>query len=208
MLCESKQNDSSEEPSNSRNGEQDFGMAGQNSSKLYFLGGNSNSVAHSGGHISMDTVTVSGQEGVVADWSGDSRRRSLEDFLDDKDTNERAAEVADRQPLVPEGSGSLQGLDCDDWHLQEHDLENIEQVSLDSYGSNEESDDGYPQMGLDLDTIDSGFLESDCSSPSAFDGNEQIETDSLDGVGGSHSNYVKQWVAFTAVQVDAHSTGK
>ncbi|XDV12659.1 hypothetical protein PO909_001264 [Leuciscus waleckii] len=208
VLCESKQNDSSEEPSNSRNGEQDFGLAGQNSSKLYFLGGNSNSVAHSGGHISMDTVTVSGQEGVVADWSGDSRRRSLVDFLDVKDTNERAAEVADRQPLVPEGSGSLQGLDCDDWHLQEHDLENIEQVSLDSYGSNEESDDGYPQMGLDLDTIDSGFLESDCSSPSAFDGNEQIETDSLDGVGGSHSNYVKQWVAFTAVQVDAHSTGK
>ncbi|XP_077069523.1 interleukin 21 receptor, tandem duplicate 1 [Siphateles boraxobius] len=201
VLCENQQNDSSEEPSNSRNGERDFGLAGQNSSKLYFLGGNSNSVAHSGGHISMDTVTVSGQEGVVADWSGDSQRRSLEDFLDDKDTNQRAAEIADRQPLVPEGSASL---DCDDWHLQEHDLENIEQVSQDSYGS----DDGYPQMGLDLDTIDSGFLESDCSSPSAFDGNEQIETDSLDGVGGSNSNYVKQWVAFTAVQVDAHSTGK
>ncbi|XP_056097724.1 interleukin 21 receptor, tandem duplicate 1 [Rhinichthys klamathensis goyatoka] len=208
VLCENQQNDSSEEPSNSGNGERDFGLAVQNSSKLYFLGGSSNSVAHSGGHISMDTVTVSGQEGVVADWSSDSHRRSLEDFLDGKDTDQRAAEIADRQPLVPEGSGSLQGLDCDDWHLQEHDLENIEQNSLDSYGSNEESDDGYPQMGLDLDTIDSGFLESDCSSPSAFDGNEQIETDSLDGVGGSHSNYVKQWVAFTAVQVDAHSTGK
>lgn len=208
VLCEKPQNESSEELNNSRNGERNFGLAHQNSSKLYFLGSNGNSVAHSGGHISIDTVTVSGQEGVVADWSGDSHRRSLKDFLNDKDANQRAAEIADRQPLVPEGSGSLQGSDCDDWHLQEHDLENIEQVSLDSYGSNEQSDDGYPQMGLDLDTIDSGFLESDCSSPSAFDGNEQIETESLDGVGGSHSNYVKQWVAFTAVQVDAHSTGK
>ncbi len=149
----------------------------------------------------MDTVTVSNQER-MADSSGDSHRRSLEDFLNCKDANQRAAELDDRQPLVPDGRRSLQGSDFDDWHLQEHDLENIEQVSLDSYSSNEQSDDGYPQMGLDLDTIDSGFLESDCSSPSAFDENEQIETSSLEGVGRSHSNYVKQWVAFTSVQVD------
>uniref|UniRef100_A0A672MFA3 Interleukin-21 receptor-like n=2 Tax=Sinocyclocheilus grahami TaxID=75366 RepID=A0A672MFA3_SINGR len=208
VLCEKQQNESSEEPANSRTGERDFDPAGQNSSKLYFLGSNSHGIAHSGGHISMDTVTVSGQEGVMADWSGDSHRQSLEDFLDGKDTNQRAAEMDARQPLIPDCRRSLQGSDCDDWHLQEHDLENIEQVSLNSYGSNEQSDDGYPQMGLDLDTIDSGFLESDCSSPSAFDGNEQIDTSSLDGVGRSHSNYVKQWVAFTSVQVDAHSTGK
>ncbi|KTG34427.1 hypothetical protein cypCar_00003864 [Cyprinus carpio] len=208
VLCEKQLNESSEEPANSRTGERDFGPAGQNSSKLYFLGSNSQSNSHSGGHISMDTVTVSGQEGVVADWSSDRHRRSLEDFLNEKDANQRAAEIDARQPLILDGRRSLQGSDCDDWHLQEHDLENIEQVSLDSYGSNEQSDDGYPQMGLDLDTIDSGFLESDCSSPSAFDGNEQIDTSSLDGVGRSHSNYVKQWVAFTSVQVDAHSTGK
>ncbi|XP_016087070.1 interleukin-21 receptor-like isoform X1 [Sinocyclocheilus grahami] len=207
VLCEKQQNESSEEPAN-RTGERDFGPAGQNSSKLYFLGSNSQGLAHSSDHISMDTVTVSGQEGVMADWSGDGHRRSLEDFLNGKDANQRAAEMDDRQPLVPDGRRSLQGSDFDDWHLQEHDLENIEQVSLDSYSSNEQSDDGYPQMGLDLDTIDSGFLESDCSSPSAFDGNEQIETSSLDGVGRSHSNYVKQWVAFTSVQVDAHSNGK
>ncbi|XP_059414586.1 interleukin 21 receptor, tandem duplicate 1 isoform X1 [Carassius carassius] len=200
VLCEKQQNESSEEPASS-------GPVGQNSSKLYFLGSKSQSIAHSGGHISIDTVTVSGQEGVVADWSGDSHRRSLKDFLNDKDANQRAAEIDARQPLIPDGRRSLQGSDCDDWHLQEHDLENIEQVSLDSYVSNEQSDDGYPQMGLDLDTIDSGFLESDCSSPSAFDGNEQIDTSSLDGVGRSHSNYVKQWVTFTSVQVDAHSTG-
>ncbi len=207
VLCEKQQNESSEEPAN-RTGEQGFGPAGQNSSKLYFLGSNSQGIAHSGGHISMDTVTVSDQEGVMADSSGDSHRRSLEDFLNGKDANQRAAELDDRQPLVPDGRRSLQGSDFDDWHLQEHDLENIEQVSLDSYSSNEQSDDGYPQMGLDLDTIDSGFLESDCSSPSAFDENEQIETSSLEGVGRSHSNYVKQWVAFTSVQVDAHSNEK
>ncbi|XP_067276683.1 interleukin 21 receptor, tandem duplicate 1 isoform X2 [Pseudorasbora parva] len=208
VLCEKQQNETSEQPTNTRDGERDFGLGGQNSSKFYFLGSNGNSVSHSGGHVSIDTVTVSGQEGIVADWSADSHRQSIKDFLNDKDVNQRSADIADRQPLVPEGNGSLRGLDCDDWHLQEHDLENIERGSLDSYNSNEQSDDGYPQMGLDLDTIDSGFLESDCSSPSAFDGNEQIETESLDGVGGSHSNYVKQWVAFTAVQVDAHSTGK
>ncbi|XP_073694706.1 interleukin 21 receptor, tandem duplicate 1 [Garra rufa] len=208
VLCEKQQNDGPEEPANSRSGERDFDPAGQNSSKLYFLGSNSQGIAHSGGHISMDTVTVSGQEGVMADWSGDSHRRSIEDFLNGKDANQRAAEINDRQPLVPAGRRSLQGSDFDDWHLQEHDLENIEQVSLDSYSSNDQSDDGYPQMGLDLDTIDSGFLESDCSSPSAFDGNEQMETSSLGGVGRSHSNYVKQWVAFTSVQGDTHTTGK
>ncbi|XP_051572239.1 interleukin-21 receptor-like [Myxocyprinus asiaticus] len=213
VLCDKQQSESSEESGNHRNSQQDsspFSLASQNSSKLYFLGSNSHGVTHSGGHISMDTVTVSDQEGIMADWSGESHRRSLEDFLNSKEGNQILLEVADGQPgaLGPDRRGSLQALDCDDWHLQEHDLENIEQVSLDSYSSNEQSDDGYPQMGLDLDTIDSGFLESDCSSPSAFDGNEQIETSSLDGVERFHSNYVKQWVAFTAVQVDTQSTGK
>ncbi|XP_056308327.1 interleukin 21 receptor, tandem duplicate 1 [Danio aesculapii] len=199
VLCEKQQNQSSEEPANDQIGERDFGPEGQSASKLYFLG--SSSQEHSGGHISMDTVTVSDQEGIMGDWSGNSRRRSLDGF---SNANQRAPEID--QPLLRAASGSLQGSDFD-WHLQEHDLENMEQVSLDSYSSNEQSDDGYPQMGLDLDTIDSGFLESECSSPSAFDGNEQIETSSLDGVEGSHSNYVKQWVAFTAVQVEAHSSG-
>lgn len=199
VLCEKQQNQSPEEPANNQSGERDFGQEGQSASKLYFL--ENSSQEHSGGHISIDTVTVSDQEGIMGDWSGNSRRQSLDGFVN---ANQRAPEID--QPLQRAASGSLQGSDFD-WHLQEHDLENMEQVSLDSYSSNEQSDDGYPQMGLDLDTIDSGFLESECSSPSAFDGNEQIETASLDGVEGSHSNYVKQWVAFTAVQVEAHSSG-
>ncbi|XP_051569573.1 interleukin-21 receptor-like [Myxocyprinus asiaticus] len=211
VLCDKQQSERSEEPGNNRNSHRDsspFILAIQNSSKL--LGSNSDGVTHSGGHISMDTVTVSDQEGIMADCSGKSHKRSLEEFLNSKEANQRLLEVTDGQPeaVGPDRRGGLQALDCDDWHLQEDDLENIEHVSLDSYSSNEQFDDGYPQMGLDLDTIDSGFLESDSSSPSAFDGNEQIETSSLDGVECSHSNYVKQWAAFSAVQVDTQSTGK
>lgn len=207
VLCDKQQPERSEEPGNNRNAQHRDSSpnspANQNSSKFYFHGSGSQVVTHSGGHISMDTVTVSGQEGIVADWSSESHRRSIEDFPNSEEADRRAHEIADGQlrDLLPNRRGSLQ--DCDDWHVQDH----IERVSLVSYSSNEHSDDGYPQMGLDLDTIDSGFLESDCSSPSAFDEKEQIETASLDGVGVFHSNYVKQWVSFTAVQVDTHSSG-
>lgn len=208
VLSDRQQTESSEEPANNRNSQQrDSNPASQNSSKLYFLGNSSHVFTHSGGHISMDTVTVSGQEGVMADWSGESHRRSIDDFLNSTDGDQRADDMADGQrALLPDGRRSLQVLDCDDWHIQDHELENIEQVSLFSYSSNEHSDDGYPQMGLDLDTIDSGFLESDCSSPSGFDEKEPTEIESLDGVGVFQSNYVKQWVTFTAVQVDNQTT--
>lgn len=143
----------------------------------------------------------------MADWSADSHRQGMDDFLNGTEADQRAVEMADGQPgaLSPDGRRSIQVLDCDDWHIQDHEIENVEQVSLFSYSSNEHSDDGYPQMVLDLDTIDSGFLESDCSSPSGFDGKERTETESLDGVGVFQSNYVKQWVTFTAVQVDNSS---
>ncbi|KAI7803384.1 interleukin 21 receptor, tandem duplicate 1 isoform X2 [Triplophysa rosa] len=208
VLSDRQQTESSEEPANNRNSQQrdsnPFNPASQNSSKLYFLGSSSHVFTHSSGHISMDTVTVSGQEGLMADWSGESHRRSIDDFHNGTEADQRVVEMADGQPgaLLHDGRGRIQVLDCDDWHIQDHELENVEQVSLFSYSSNEHSDDGYPQMGLDLDTIDSGFLESDCSSPSGFDGKEHTDTESLEGVGVFQSNYVKQWVTFTAVQVD------
>lgn len=209
VLSDRQQAESSEEPTNNRNiqprDSNPFNPASQHSSKLYFLGSSSQVFTHSGGHISMDTVTVSGQEGVVADWSGESHRQSKDGFLNSTEAERKAVDVADGQgALLPDGRRNLQVLDCDDWHVQDHELENVEQVSLFSYSSNEHSDDGYPQMGLDLDTIDSGFLESDCSSPSGFDGKEPTEIESLDGV--FQSNYVKQWVTFTAVQVENHTT--
>ncbi|TRY86247.1 hypothetical protein DNTS_015823 [Danionella cerebrum] len=198
VMCVKPLNEPDEQPIRNE-AEQDTCLPKQNTSKLYFLGSRSPDFTHSGGHISVDTVVVSGQEGIMGNWSGNSSRQNLDD---------RQRDPNNIQPLLPDASGSLQGLDCDDWHLQEHYLENMEQVSLDSYSSNEQSEDGYPRMELDLDTIDSGFLESECSSPSAFDGKEQMETLLMEGVGESRSNYVKQSVDFTAIRVDAHSSGK
>ncbi|MCJ8746482.1 hypothetical protein PDJAM_G00142280 [Pangasius djambal] len=153
-------------------------------SKRYFLGGSSLGLTHSGGHISMDTVTVSGQEGAMSDFQEVIRN-----------TVEVPDEAEDPEPDSRESS---EGHGFDDWQLQANDAENGEELSLDSFSSNEHSDYGYPQIGLDLDTIDSGFLESDCSSPvsSECEGGERMDTALLGGTVGTHSNYVKQWVAF------------
>lgn len=97
---------------------------------------------------------------------------------------------------------------ADQQQLQQQHVYDVEQLSLDSYGSSAYSEDGYPRVKLDLDTVDSGFMESECSSP-GYDGydddheeatGQQKETDPLHmGMGGMgelpHSNYVKQWVA-------------
>ncbi|KAI4903362.1 hypothetical protein NFI96_010768 [Prochilodus magdalenae] len=144
-------------------------LVNPSSSKRYFLGSSSLGTSRSSGHISMDTVTVSGQEGTMSDWTeGNSRHRSDAGF---HGIGQRAPGVSDEDDLLGLGGGE------DAEELQSNDMYNIEEISLDSYSSNEHSDDGYPQMGLDLDTIDSGFLESDCSSPmnSECDGSEQIE---------------------------------
>ncbi|KAK3512071.1 hypothetical protein QTP70_030372 [Hemibagrus guttatus] len=153
-------------------------------SKRYFLGGSGLGLAHSGGHISMDTVTVSGQEGSMSDFH---------------EINHRAVEIPDEaeDPEAGRREGS-EGQGFDDWQLQANDAENGEELSLESFGSNEHSDYGYPQIGLDLDTIDSGFLESDCSSPvsSECERGEGMDAPLLGDNVGTHSNYVKQWVAF------------
>lgn len=155
------------------------------SSKRYFLGGSSL------GHISMDTVTVSGQEGTMSDWDrGSGRNRPDPSF---HGANQRAPGVSDEDDVL--GLDEREGLNERGY---DNDMDHIEEISLDSFSSNEHQDDGYPQMGLDLDTIDSGFLESDCSSPvnSECDGSDQMDAALLDAGVGAHSNYVKQWVAF------------
>ncbi|KAM9493540.1 interleukin 21 receptor, tandem duplicate 1 [Clarias gariepinus] len=153
-------------------------------SKRYFLGGSSLGLAHSGGHISMDTVTVSGQEGGMSDF---------------QEVHGNIVDVPDEgENLEPDTRKGSEGQGFDEWQLQPNNEENGEQLSLDSFISNEHSDYGYPQIGLDLDTIDSGFLESDCSSPvsSECEGGERTDTALLGDTAGTHSNYVKQWVAF------------
>ncbi|XP_066529857.1 interleukin 21 receptor, tandem duplicate 1 [Hoplias malabaricus] len=165
-------------------------------SKFYFLGGSSLGTTHSSGHISMDTVTVSGQEGTMSEWTGESGRSRADPSF--HRAGQRAPGVSDQEDVLE--LGGREGLEhrhLDNWQLEANDIDNIEEISLDSYSSNEHSDDGYPQMGLDLDTIDSGFLESDCSSPmnSECDTSEHPDAPLLGGGVGAHSNYVKQWVA-------------
>ncbi|KAM6957151.1 interleukin 21 receptor, tandem duplicate 1 [Aplochiton taeniatus] len=89
-----------------------------------------------------------------------------------------------------------------DWQTHGHNIES-ERISLDSFNSNEQSEDGYPHV--DLDTIDSGFGESDCSSPlnSEFNGEDQIDASVFTGEGSSSSNYVKQWMICKIAQGDA-----
>ncbi|XP_030645599.1 interleukin-21 receptor-like [Chanos chanos] len=177
-------------------------QANNNSSRLYFLGGSSLGATHSSGHISIDTVTVSGQEGTVSEWSGESAMGPLDGYGGARQEMENVGEE--------HGVARLSGReDFAHWELRGQDME-AEQISLESFSSNEQSEYGYPRMGLDLDTIDSGFMESDCSSPvnSEFDGNEQMDSAILAGPGGSHSNYVKQWVTFTTVQGDTSTSSQ
>ncbi|KAL2101679.1 hypothetical protein ACEWY4_003440 [Coilia grayii] len=115
-------------------------------------------------HISIDTVTVS-EEG----------------------SRQIPPEASELQVIMQEEES------IEHWLHPQQNLD-MEQISLDSFGSLEYSEDGYPRVKLDLDTVDSGFLESNCSSP-VFDQGEQIETDALHIGGFSHSSYVKQWVA-------------
>lgn len=152
--------------------------------KRYLFGGSSLGLSNSSGHISMDTVTVSGQEGAMLDFQ-ESNRNAVAVPVEAKDREASRRENSDGQ-----------GFDA--WQLQADDAEIGEELSLDSFSSNEHSDYGYPQIGLDLDTIDSGFLESDCSSPvsSECEGGEETDAALLGDTVGTHSNYVKQWVAF------------
>ncbi|KAL4624388.1 interleukin-21 receptor-like [Arapaima gigas] len=90
---------------------------------------------------------------------------------------------------VPRGLSAPLGLYDLEWGLSDGASE-LERLSLDSFGSGERSEDGYPNVVLDLDTIDSGFLESDCGSPVRSEFGDKEETE----VPHQHSNYVKQWV--------------
>ncbi|XP_062389265.1 interleukin 21 receptor, tandem duplicate 1 isoform X2 [Sardina pilchardus] len=129
--------------------------------------GNSITGNSSARHISIDTVTISEEE------------------------------VAKK--MLPEQSETkviMKGGDSNEHWLNHVENVDLEHISLDSFSSLESYEDGYPPMRLDLDTVDSGFLESNCSSP-IFDQGEQTETDPLNTREVSHSSYVKQWIVHT-----------
>ncbi|KAM5151819.1 interleukin-21 receptor-like [Mantella aurantiaca] len=100
-------------------------------------------------------------------------------------------------PTSPEG-----------WELQDSpsqdDDENVfynDNYNALSPDSGNSADFGYPRICLDLDTIDSGFCDSECGSPVDSDfGNSDIppkpiNSDSYSGEDEIYErNYVKQWV--------------
>ncbi|XP_053327985.1 interleukin-21 receptor-like [Spea bombifrons] len=110
-----------------------------------------------------------------------------------------------RQPNV--NFLDLIAIPPEEWQLQDslsQDDENVfyndEPFDPFSPGSGNSEDFGYPRMCLDLDTIDSGFVDSDCGSPveSEF-GNRDISIKSPSsqfhsGQEECKRNYVKQWV--------------
>ncbi|XP_036403331.1 interleukin-21 receptor-like isoform X2 [Megalops cyprinoides] len=180
----------------------------------------------SAGHISIDTVTVSGEENADLGGSRDPYRGSCGDCFEypayspgeskEGSEGERLLGAQGRREAVICGGrvssraetsrdpSSPLGLDSLEWHL-DGEYNELEQLSLDI---SEHSEDGYPAVVLDMDTIDSGFLESDCNSPvhSELDGKEQMEALALAEVQHCHTNYVKQWVATTSPPAMQDST--
>ncbi|XP_010873205.2 interleukin-21 receptor [Esox lucius] len=171
---------------------------------------------HSAGHISIDTVMVSGEEGPVSGSSWETYRNrhaggSFSSYTGssrggmDSGAKGSAGSGEDEEVRLSGQRESRESIELPEWQLQVQACNyGPEQISLDS-------EDGYPPMGLDLDsvdTIDSGvFVESDCSSPvnSNYDSEEQ-KNSLLNGVDIFRSNYVKQWVTDDTVQGEATSS--
>nr|XP_023672289.1 interleukin-21 receptor-like [Paramormyrops kingsleyae] len=192
----------------SRRDSEDRQDPGSSSSKHFLPGSSSQASTHMTGHISIHTVTVSGEES-SGSLSPEAYRGSICAYLGD-----RAAEVSlshpgravmhrerflpgprsdEDEPIVEQGRAF--GPYHLNWQLAEGDQE-LERLSLDSFSSNERSDDGYPHLELDLDTIDSGFQDSDCNSP--VDTELNLKRPVLGEAGNLHSNYIRQWVTYSS----------
>ncbi|XP_048846950.1 interleukin 21 receptor, tandem duplicate 1 [Brienomyrus brachyistius] len=183
------------------------GRASQSSSKHLLPGSSSQASTHMTGRISIHTVTVSGEEntgsvcpeayrGSICTYLGDHAEVSLshpgravmhrERFL--------PGPRSDEDEPIEEQAGAF-GPYRLNWQLAEGDQE-LERLSLNSFSSNERSDDGYPHLELDLDTIDSGFQDSDCNSP--VDTEINLKRPVLGEAGNLHSNYIRQWVTYSS----------
>lgn len=172
-------------------------------------GGTSQGTGHSDGHISIHTVTLSGEEfeeEVMSQSSVNTLRDSFGSF--EEDNREHAGydlegphlSGMDRQhPVLPQHENQISNelsLENINFHPRAQ-FHEAERLSLNSFASNEQSEDGYPHV--DLDTIDSGFVE--CSSPGASDSNMGEHTGpDLFHEHNSNSNYVKQWMICNTIQ--------
>ncbi|XP_038566615.1 interleukin 21 receptor, tandem duplicate 1 isoform X1 [Micropterus salmoides] len=193
-----------------------------NSLLLFQDGGSLQGTGHSTGHISIHTVTLSGEEELEDEVVSQSSVNTLRSYQDgesfgsfEKDNREHAGYDLEEPQMsrMDRQSGRLShhenqisnGLSVERINFQPRvQLNEPERVSLDSFASNEQSEDGYPHV--DLDTMDSGFGE--CSSPGASDSNiaEQIDSNLFHEHKSSNSNYVKQWMICSTIDEDSSNS--
>ncbi|KAM4697771.1 interleukin-21 receptor-like [Rhinophrynus dorsalis] len=106
----------------------------------------------------------------------------------------------------------------EEWELQVSPSQGDESLFYDEHynslspGSGNSEDFSYPRMCLDLDTIDSGFMDSECGSPVESDfGNGDISS-KMENLDSYHKqeeecqrNYVKQWVPCNSTTVGGYN---
>lgn len=170
----------------------------------------SQGTSHSTGHISIHTVTLSGE--LDSEDEVESPRWHDGESLDSFGGDHRALAGYDLEEARPEGQSGISlhqenlisnNLSLENLNFQPRlQLDEPERESLDSFIFNEQSDDGYPHV--DLDTIDSGFGE--CGSPGASDSNVAEQMVAFHEQKSSNSNYVKQWMACSIMQEDCSNS--
>ncbi|XP_034465965.1 interleukin 21 receptor, tandem duplicate 1 [Hippoglossus hippoglossus] len=179
--------------------------------------GSSQDTGHSAGHVSIHTVTLSGEEyeeevmsqssvNTLASFQDGESFGSFEEVDREHAGYDSEGPQLDRQSAMSpehENKMSIELSEVGNINFQPRaEFNEPERISLDSYTSNEHSEDGYPRV--DLDTIDSGFAE--CSSPGASDTAEHMDSDLFQEQKNSNSNYVRQWMICNIIQEDASNS--
>ncbi|XP_054637468.1 interleukin 21 receptor, tandem duplicate 1 isoform X2 [Dunckerocampus dactyliophorus] len=154
-------------------------------------GGSAQGTGLSAGHVSIHTVTLSGEE----DFDKEASWSSLRSDRESPSYRELVSCDSDEPDMfqMERHSGILQE-DSQTFNTSNTCLREPERASL---ASNEQSEDGYPCV--DLDTVDSGYGE--CGSPS--DSNSGEHRDFLHAHQPSRSNYVKQWMTYSTAGEDS-----
>ena len=179
--------------------------------------GGSQGTGHSTGHVSIHTVTLSGEEyeeevmsqgsvHTLASFQDGDSFGSFEEVDREHAGYDSEGPPLDRQSAVsPEHENKMSDelSEVGNINFQPRaEFHEPERISLDSFTSNEQSEDGYPRV--DLDTIDSGFAE--CSSPGASDTADHMDSDLFQEQKNSNSNYVRQWMICNIIQEDASNS--
>ncbi|XP_019368351.1 PREDICTED: interleukin-21 receptor [Gavialis gangeticus] len=159
-----------------------------------------------------DESAGNGEDGYPKlDLDGDGRDSSSAMVAADLSTQDKvvASGSVSMDFLQGEGVGGILGALClhpNDWDLGSPTClpspGGDSTSDMEGYGfpRSERTIDGYPTICLDLDTIDSGFVDSDCGSPVDCEFERSSQTDpgsvTLDKeVSDFPRSYVKQWVS-------------